>query len=73
MALVHDPTTDAPRVARPIIRLSRPVAPPTGHTAPLDTVIAALDATDCPWCEGLLRLLKEHLEAAMRGGWRGAR
>ncbi len=38
------------------------------HSRPLDTVILATEGTDCPWCAGLLRLLKQHLEdVAFRG------
>jgi hypothetical protein len=33
------------------------------HLRPLDSVILALEATSCTWCQGLLRLLKDHLEA----------
>ncbi len=33
------------------------------HLRPLDSVILALEATTCTWCAGLLRLLKQHLEA----------
>ncbi|MDQ5853706.1 MAG: hypothetical protein M3380_16890 [Chloroflexota bacterium] len=42
--------------------------PPT-HLQPLDSVIQALEATTCTWCQGLLRLLKQHLEADILSGW----
>ena len=32
------------------------------HLRPLDSVIQALEATSCPWCLGILRLIKQHLE-----------
>ena len=32
------------------------------HLQPLDAVIVALEASNCTWCTGLLRLLKQHLE-----------
>jgi len=38
------------------------------HTRPLDITITALEASQCPWCRGLLTLLKQHLEEiAFRG------
>jgi len=38
------------------------------HTRPLDITITALEASHCPWCRGLLTLLKQHLEEiAFRG------
>jgi hypothetical protein len=38
------------------------------HSRPLDITITALEASHCPWCRGLLRLLKQHLEEiAFRG------
>jgi len=38
------------------------------HTRPLDITITALEAAQCPWCRGLLTLLKQHLEEiAFRG------
>ena len=33
------------------------------HTRPLDITITALEASHCPWCRGLLTLLKQHLQA----------
>ena len=33
------------------------------HLRPLDSVLIALEETSCTWCTGLLRLLKDHLEA----------
>ncbi len=35
----------------------------TAHLAPLDTVIIALETTDCAWCLNIFKLLKAHLEA----------
>ncbi len=32
------------------------------HLRPLDAVLVALAETNCTWCQGLLRLLKAHLE-----------
>ena len=32
------------------------------HLRPLDAVLVALEATSCTWCQGLLTLLKAHLE-----------
>ncbi len=32
------------------------------HLRPLDSVIQALSESRCPWCLGLLRLIKQHLE-----------
>ncbi len=32
------------------------------HLRPLDSVILALEASPCAWCQGLLRLIKQHLE-----------
>ncbi len=38
------------------------------HSRPLDITITALEAAQCPWCRGLLTLLKQHLEEiAFRG------
>jgi hypothetical protein len=38
------------------------------HGRPLDITITALEASQCPWCRGLLTLLKQHLEEiAFRG------
>ena len=38
------------------------------HSRPLDATICALEASQCPWCRGLLTLLKQHLEEiAFRG------
>jgi hypothetical protein len=38
------------------------------HSRPLDITITALEASHCPWCRGLLTLLKQHLEEiAFRG------
>jgi len=38
------------------------------HGRPLDITITALEASHCPWCRGLLKLLKQHLEEiAFRG------
>jgi len=38
------------------------------HLRPLDITITALEASQCPWCRGLLTLLKQHLEEiAFRG------
>ena len=43
---------------------------PPDHLQPLDSVIQALEATSCTWCQGLLRLLKAHLEADIpAAGW----
>ena len=43
---------------------------PPDHLQPLDSVIQALEATTCTWCQGLLRLLKQHLEADIPSdGW----
>jgi hypothetical protein len=64
-------TTDASRVARPRIRISAQPAVTTAHTRPLDSVIQALDDTRCAWCAGLLKLLKQHIEAGIAGGWEG--
>ncbi len=33
------------------------------HSRPLDITITALEAAQCPWCRGLLTLLKQHLQA----------
>ncbi len=33
------------------------------HLRPLDAVLVALEETSCTWCQGLLTLLKAHLEA----------
>ena len=32
------------------------------HLRPLDAVLVALSETNCTWCQGLLRLIKQHLE-----------
>ena len=32
------------------------------HLRPLDIVILALEEASCPWCRGILRLIKQHLE-----------
>ena len=38
------------------------------HSRPLDITIYALEDATCPWCRGLLTLLKQHLEdVAFRG------
>ena len=38
------------------------------HLRPLDITIIALEDATCPWCRGLLTLLKQHLEdVAFRG------
>ena len=34
----------------------------SAHLRPLDSVIQALEASPCAWCQGLLRLIKQHLE-----------
>jgi len=34
----------------------------SAHVRPLDSVICALEGTSCTWCQGLLRLLKQHIE-----------
>ena len=34
----------------------------SAHLRPLDSVILALEASPCAWCQGLLRLIKQHLE-----------
>jgi hypothetical protein len=37
-------------------------APTSAHVRPLDSVLGALEETPCTWCQGLLRLLKQHIE-----------
>ena len=37
--------------------------PDRDHPRPIDILILALEETACPWCRGLLKLLKAHLEA----------
>jgi hypothetical protein len=39
------------------------------HLQPLDIVIVALEESPCPWCQGLLRLLKSHLEEFVPAGY----
>ena len=34
----------------------------SAHLRPLDSVIRALEESPCAWCQGLLRLIKQHLE-----------
>ena len=51
MATIDHPTTT-----------SAPALYDRTHIRPLDSVILALEATNCTWCAGLLRLLKAHLE-----------
>jgi hypothetical protein len=40
----------------------------TDHSQPLDSCINALEETPCLWRQGLLRLLKQHLESAIPAG-----
>ena len=39
-----------------------PQARTSTHVRPLDSVLCALEETPCTWCQGLLRLLKQHIE-----------
>ncbi len=48
---------------------SAPALHDRAHLRPLDNVILALEPTSCTWCQGLLRLLKQHLEADILSGW----
>lgn len=32
------------------------------HLQPLDSVLNALEASSCTWCQGMLRVLRVHLE-----------
>lgn len=48
-------STRTPRAATPDARTSE-------HLRPLDSVIAALEESPCAWCQGLLRLILQHLE-----------
>ncbi len=50
MATLQPPTTGAPALHD------------RTHLRPLDSVIQALEAMSCPWCQGILRLIKQHLE-----------
>ncbi len=34
----------------------------TDHLAPLDSVIIAIESTNCAWCLNIFKLLKAHLE-----------
>ncbi len=34
----------------------------SAHLRPLDSVICSLEESSCAWCQGLLRLIKQHLE-----------
>ena len=46
----HLPSNRAPRAAT------------SAHLRPLDSVLQALEETPCAFCQGLLRLIKAHLE-----------
>ena len=35
----------------------------TDHLAPLDSVIIAIESSNCAWCLNIFKLLKAHLEA----------
>ncbi len=57
------------QVVQPTTPTSAPALHDRPHLRPLDSVIQALEATSCTWCQGLLRLLKQHLEADILSGW----
>ncbi len=56
------------RVREPLY-IGATCAATSAHLRPIDAVLIALEETPCAWCQGLLRLIKAHLEADIPAGW----
>ncbi len=50
-------------------RTIRPSAAHPDHLAPLDSVLMALQDTQCAWCQAMLKLILKHLEVDIPAGW----